>query len=49
LASQPLGVDHTTALLTGLGLCLAAGLNAYIPLITVVMLIRFGGLDVASP
>lgn len=42
-------MDTTTAVLTGLGLAGAAGLNAYIPLMVVGILIHTGHLDVATP
>jgi len=42
-------VDMTTAVLTGLGLAGAAGLNAYIPLLVVGVLVHLGYLSVAAP
>jgi len=42
-------VDATTAVLTGLGLATAAGLNAYVPLLVVGLLGRFGVLDLSAP
>jgi hypothetical protein len=42
-------VDTTTAILTGIGLAGAAGLNAYIPLMVVGVLIHTGHLEVAAP
>ena len=42
-------MDATTAVLTGLGLATAAGLNAYVPLLVVALLGRFGVLDLSAP
>jgi Domain of unknown function (DUF4126) len=42
-------VDATTAVLTGLGLATAAGLNAYVPLLVVGLLGRLGFLDLTAP
>jgi hypothetical protein len=42
-------VDVTTAVLTGLGLATAAGLNAYIPLLVVGLGIRFDAIELAAP
>lgn len=42
-------MDLTTAILTGLGLAAAAGLNAYIPLVIVGFLQYFGWIDFGSP
>ena len=42
-------MDATTAVLTGLGLATAAGLNAYVPLLVVGLLGRFGVLDLSAP
>lgn len=42
-------VDLTSAILTGLGLAAAAGLNAYIPLVIVGFLQALGWVDFGSP
>jgi hypothetical protein len=42
-------VDLTTAILTGLGLAVAAGLNAYIPLLVVGLLQWFGWVAFPAP
>jgi hypothetical protein len=42
-------VDLTTAVLTGLGLATAAGLNAYIPLLVVGIAVRLNVIDLAAP
>lgn len=42
-------MDATTAVLTGLGLATAAGLNAYVPLLVVGLLGRLGVLDLSAP
>jgi hypothetical protein len=42
-------VDATTAVLTGLGLATAAGLNAYVPLLVVGLLGHVGALDLTAP
>ena len=42
-------MDATTAVLTGLGLATAAGLNAYVPLLVVGLLGRIGFLDLTAP
>ena len=42
-------VDMTTAVLTGIGLAGAAGLNAYIPLLVVGVLVHTGHLAVPAP
>jgi hypothetical protein len=42
-------VDPVTALLSGLGLSGSAGLNAYVPLLVVGLLGRFGVIDLPSP
>jgi len=51
LVSRPnlVPVDMTTAVLTGIGLAGAAGLNAYIPLMVVGVLIHTGHLSVGGP
>jgi hypothetical protein len=47
--SYPGVVDPVTALLSGLGLSGSAGLNAYVPLLVVGLLGRFGVIDLSSP
>lgn len=42
-------MDPVTAVITGLGLAGAAGLNAYVPLLVVGLLGRFGVLDLSAP
>lgn len=42
-------VSAVTALITGLGLAGAAGLNAYVPLLVVGLLGRFGVMDLSAP
>jgi hypothetical protein len=42
-------MDVTTAVLTGLGLATAAGLNAYIPLLVVGLALRIEVIDVSAP
>ncbi len=42
-------MELTTAILTGLGLAAAAGLNAYIPLVIVGFLQAFGWVDFGAP
>ncbi len=48
-AAYPGGVELTTAILTGLGLAAAAGLNAYIPLVIVGFLQYFDIVDFGAP
>lgn len=49
LRAYPVRVDLATAILTGLGLAAAAGLNAYIPLVIVGFLQFFDVVDFGAP
>jgi hypothetical protein len=42
-------VDSATILITGLGLAVAAGLNAYIPLMVAGLLVRFEVISFGDP